>query len=183
VWVRPSPQSSSVGDFCSSAGAGFNGLWLAFIGWFLLTAAQASYAQVTIDETLRGVRVGDVMSEDCATVDAAVNLQSVVDDLLLRTGRRCIVVKHDGRVLGLVTPNEVRGVDRDRWQQLTAGDVMRPIDKLRTVAPETPAIEAFTTMAREDLNQLPVVSDGHLEGIVSRGHILQLLQSRAELKV
>jgi Zn-dependent protease len=164
------------------AGAGFNGLWLAFIGWFLLTAAQASYAQVTIDETLRGVRVGDVMSEDCATVDAEVNLQSVVDDLLLRTGRRCIVVKHNGRVLGLVTPNEVRGVDRDRWQQLTAGDVMRPIDKLRTVAPETPAIEAFTTMAREDLNQLPVVSDGHLEGIVSRGHILQLLQSRAELK-
>jgi CBS domain-containing protein len=38
-------------------------------------------------------------------------------------------------------------------------------------------------MARDDLNQLPVVSDGRLEGIVSRGNILQLLQSRAELKV
>ena len=164
------------------AGAGFGGLWLAFIGWFLLTAAQASYAQVTIAETLRGVRVRDLMTDDCVTVDADVHLQSLVDDLLLRTGRRCIVVKGDSRVLGLVTPNEVRGVDRDRWQEVTAGDVMRPLDQLKTVGLDTPATEAFTTMAREDVNQLPVVSDGRLEGIVTRGHILQLLQSRAELR-
>ena len=164
------------------AGAGFGGLWLAFIGWFLLTAAQASYAQVTIAETLRGVRVRDVMTEDCVTVDAAANLQSLVDDLLLRTGRRCVVVKSHGRVLGLVTPNEVRGVSRDQWQDVTAGDVMRPLNQLKTVRPDTTATEAFTTMSREDINQLPVVSDGHLEGIVTRGHILQLLQSRAELR-
>ena len=164
------------------AGAGFDGLWLAFIGWFLLTAAQASYAQVTIAETLRGVRVRDLMRDDCVTVGADVNLQSLVHDLLLRTGRRCIVVKRDSRVLGLVTPNEVRGVGRDRWQQVTAGDVMRPLDQLKTVGLDTPATEAFTTMAREDVNQLPVVTDGRLEGIVTRGHILQLLQSRAELR-
>jgi Zn-dependent protease/predicted transcriptional regulator len=164
------------------AGAGFSGLWLAFIGWFLLTAAQASYAQVTIGEALRGVRVSEVMTDDCITVDAAVNLQSLVDDLLLRTGRRCIVVKRDGRVLGLVTANEVRGVARDRWQEVTAEAVMRPLDQLKTVGRDTPVTEAFTMMAREDLNQLPVVSGGRLEGIVSRGQILQLLQSRAELR-
>ena len=163
------------------AGAGFGGLWMAFIGWFLISAAQASYAQVTIAESLRGIRVRDVMAEDCVTVDAGVHLQSLVDDLL-RTGRRCMVVKRDGRILGLVTPNEVRAVARGRWQEVTAGDVMRPLDQLKTVGPDTPATEAFTTMAREDLNQLPVVSDGSLEGIVTRGHILQLLQSRAELK-
>jgi Zn-dependent protease len=163
------------------AGAGFSGLWLAFIGWFLLTAAQASYTQVTIGEALRGVRVSEVMADDCITVDAAVNLQSLVD-LLLRTGRRCIVVKRDGRVLGLVTANEVRGIARDRWQDVTAEAVMRPLDQLKTVGPDTPVTEAFTLMAREDLNQLPVVSGGRLEGIVSRGQILQLLQSRAELR-
>jgi Zn-dependent protease/CBS domain-containing protein len=162
--------------------AGFGGLWLAFIGWFLLTAAQASYAQVTIAETLRGVRVRDVMTDDCVTVNADLDLQSLVDNLLLRTGRRCIVVKRADRVLGLVTSNEVRGVARDRWHEVTAGDVMRPLDQLKTVGLDTPVTEAVTTMAREDVNQLPVVTDGRLEGIVTRGHILQLLQSRAELK-
>jgi CBS domain-containing protein len=59
---------------------------------------------------------------------------------------------------------------------------MRPLDQLKTVGLDTPVTEAVTTMAREDVNQLPVVTDGRLEGIVTRGHILQLLQSRAELK-
>jgi Zn-dependent protease len=162
--------------------AGFGGLWLAFIGSFLLTAAQASYAQVTIAETLRGVRVRDVMTDDCVTVDAELDLQSLVDDLLLRRGRRCIVVKRADRVLGLVTSNEVRGVARDHWHEVTAGDVMRPLDQLKTVGLDTPVTEAVTTMAREDVNQLPVVTDGRLEGIVTRAHIPQLLQSRAELK-
>jgi CBS domain-containing protein len=58
---------------------------------------------------------------------------------------------------------------------------MRPLDALRTVAPDTPAAEAFTTMARDDVNQLPVVADGRLEGVVTRTQILQLLQSRSEL--
>jgi len=37
-------------------------------------------------------------------------------------------------------------------------------------------------MTREDVNQLPVMSNGRVEGIVSREHVLQLLQSRTELK-
>jgi Zn-dependent protease/predicted transcriptional regulator len=164
-------------------GAGIGGLWLAFIGWFLLTAAQASYAQVALSETLRDVSVADVMAHDCVTVDSATTVQSLVDDLLLRTGRRCIVVKRDGRVLGLVTPHEVKAVERERWSEATAADIMRPLETRRTVTPQTPAGEALATMVRDDLNQLPVVSDGRLEGIVSRGNILQILQSRVELKV
>lgn len=164
-------------------GAGIGGLWLAFIGWFLLTAAQASYAQVALSETLRDVSVADVMAHDCVTVDSSTSVQTLVDDLLLRTGRRCIVVKRDGRVLGLVTPHEVKAVERERWSHATAADIMRPLETLKTVTPQTPAGEALATMVRDDLNQLPVVSDGRLEGIVSRGNILQILQSRVELKV
>jgi Zn-dependent protease len=52
------------------SGAGFGGLWIAFIGWFLLDAARASGAQVEITERLTGLRVGDVMTQQFATVDA-----------------------------------------------------------------------------------------------------------------
>lgn len=164
------------------AGAGFGGLWLAFIGWFLMLAAQASYAEATLGDILRDVRVADVMTNDCARVDPQTTVQRVVDDFLLRTGRRCILVERDGRVSGLVTTHEIRGLDRARWADTPVADVMRPLDRLRTVQPGTPVAEALKTMAREDLNQLPVVADGRLQGIVTRGHVLQLLQSRAELR-
>lgn len=159
----------------------FAGLWLAFIGWFLMMAAQASYAEVTMGEALRDVRVADVMANDCATVEPHLDVQRLVDDVLLRTGRRCVVVKSDGRVLGMVTPHEVRAIDRARWSDATVREVMRPVETLRTVEPRTSVTEALKTMTSEDINQLPVMSNGRLEGIVTRGHILQLVQSRAEL--
>jgi CBS domain-containing protein len=163
-------------------GAGFSGLWLAFIGWFLMMAAQASYAEVSMTEALREVRVADVMGNDCATVDARTSIQRLVDDVLLRTGRRCVIVTGDGRVLGMVTPQEVRTVDRTRWHHVTAAEVMRPLERITTVEPGADVSEALNVMARENINQLPVVADGRLEGILTRGDILQLLQSRAALK-
>jgi hypothetical protein len=36
-------------------------------------------------------------------------------------------------------------------------------------------------MSRSDLNQLPVVSQGHLEGVLSRTQVMNFLQTRMEL--
>ncbi|MEQ1728460.1 MAG: site-2 protease family protein [Vicinamibacterales bacterium] len=162
-------------------GAGFGGLWIAFIGWFLLQAAQASYAQVTVVADLRGVYVRDIMSSDCETVDADMRVQTLVDEYLLRSGQRCFVVGGPGRILGLITPHEIKGVARDRWASTPISEVMRPIRQLRTIQPSMPAIDALRLMGQEDVNQLPVMSEGKFEGMVGRSHILQLLQTRAEL--
>jgi len=59
---------------------------------------------------------------------------------------------------------------------------MRPLGQMRTVAPETPAIQALELMAREDINQLPVISDGHLQGLITRGHVMRFLKTQAELQ-
>jgi Zn-dependent protease/predicted transcriptional regulator len=165
------------------SGAGFGGLWLAFIGWFLLDAARASYAEVAFTASLRGVRAGDVMARDCDTIDASTALDAFVD-LLLRTGRRCFMVTRDGgEVVGLITPQEVRTVDRNRWPEVRVADAMRPLNGLKTVSPTTPVTEALKIMSREDVNQLPVVADGHLEGVITRSHVLRLIQTRAELNL
>lgn len=164
-------------------GAGFGGLWLVFIGWFLLTAAQASYAQVELQEGLRGVRVGDLMVRDCALVDGNTNLQTFVEDYLLRTGQRCFLIARQGEIAGLITPHEIKGIERARWPFTLVSDVMRPLDQLRTVPLDMPVMEALTIIGREDLNQLPVVSNGRLEGMISRDQILRYLLTRAELKL
>lgn len=162
-------------------GAGFNGLWMAFIGWFLLSASRESYAQMVISEGLRGLRVGDVMSRDLPVVDANSNLQTFAEEQLTRTGRRFFVVTLNGQPEGIITPNEISTVPRNRWPYTTVGDVMRPLDATRTVNPNTPVTEALEVMARQDLNQLPVMNEKGLAGLISRSHIIQLIQTRAEL--
>ena len=68
------------GIFRFFRGAGFNGIWMAFIGWFLLNAAKAAYAQQDITERLRGVTVGDLMNRDCTVVDGNDNLETFVSE-------------------------------------------------------------------------------------------------------
>jgi Zn-dependent protease len=96
-------------------GAGLGGLWIAFIGWFLLQAAGATLIQVQTGTLLRGLRVKDVMSTDSYTVDPELSVQEFVNEHLLRTGRRCFLVVQDGHLLGLITPNEVRTVEPRAW--------------------------------------------------------------------
>lgn len=171
------------GIFRFFSGGGFGGLWLAFIGWFLLEASRESYAQVEVAEGLRGVRVKDVMEPDCPTIDSRTNLQTFVDEHLLRSGRHCFVVVENGRVEGLITSHEVKGVERQKWPYTTIDDVMRPLADLKTVSPETQLSDALELMGRSDVHQVPVVSGGSLVGLLTRGHILQLLRTRSELHV
>lgn len=164
-------------------GEGLGGLWIAFIGWFLLQAAGASYLQAKVGRILRGLRVDDVMSTDCATVDRSTSVDDFVHQHLLRTGRRCFFVLDNDRLVGLITPNEVRALPVERWPLTTVREAMRPIDRIHSVSRDMPAMEALETMGREDVNQLPVMSDGQVKGVVTRAHLLQVLRSRAKLNL
>ena len=163
-------------------GAGFDGLWIAFIGWFLMDAAKSSYAQVEVAAAFRGMRVADVMSRDCAIVNRGMSLQEFVDTYLLKTGERCFAVEDRGRLVGLITLRDVGAVPRDRWESTTVREAMRPIEELHIVTPDTQVLDALKLMAGNDINQLPVVANGALQGIVSRSHLMQLLQARSDLQ-
>jgi Zn-dependent protease len=171
----------ALGIFRYFSGAGFGGLWIAFIGWFLLQAATASASSVALTAGLKGVRVSDVMTSDCVMLDGNMNVEQFVDQYLLRSGKRCFVVQQNGEVAGLVTSHEIKELERPRWPYTTLSDIMRPLDQLHTVAPTTPVMEALETMGRDDVNQLPVVSGNHLDGVITRANVVQFLHTRAEL--
>jgi Zn-dependent protease/CBS domain-containing protein len=192
VRSRATQIAAQVGEFVSYAfiimglirffgGAGLGGLWISFIGWFLLDASRASQAQITMTEALQGIQVGDVMSRDFATVDSRSNIRDFANEQLLRSGRRCFIVMENGRISGLITPQEVRNIPHAQWPYKTVDDAMRPLDQIRTITIDTPVIKALEIMGSDDINQLPVMLNGTLQGIITRSHILQLIQTRAEL--
>jgi len=162
-------------------GGGLGGLWFVLIGWFLLQAAGSSLMQLRVGSLLRGLRVRDVMSEDCPAVSGNLGLQEFVDEWVLKTGRRCFLVVDDHHVAGLITTHEVRSVDRSRWPFTPVREAMRPIDEVHSLPPDVAALKALEMMGREDVNQLPVMENGRLKGIVSRRHLLHVLHARSEL--
>jgi len=171
----------AIGIFEYFGGAGFGGLWIAFVGWFLLQAARESYVQVSLNETLKDVKVADVMTHDCPKVDGWMNIRDFVEQELLRTGNRCFVVEDHGEIAGMITPHEVKQADRAQWPFITVREIMRPLAELHSVKPDAAITGAIETMSRYDLNQLPVIADHHLEGVLSRGQLLNYLQTHLEL--
>lgn len=169
------------GIFQFFAGAGFGGLWTAIIGWFVLQAAGQSLLEVGLTHLLQGTTVADVMNTSCPTVDGNLSVQRFVEDRVLRTGEPCYVVVDNTGPAGLVTSQDVKSFGRARWPYLTLFDVMRPLNDVRAVQPATPLRAALEIMGRENLNQLPVVSDHHLDGVLTRAQLINYLHNRQEL--
>jgi CBS domain-containing protein len=130
----------------------------------------------------RGVRVGDVMSRDCMTVDGAAAVSRVAEQVL-RTGRRCFFVTDDHRVAGMLTPQDLRVVPQDRWDTTPAAAAMKPLERLQRIDVDEPITKALDAIVQEEVNQLPVVEAGQIRGIISREQILRLLAARAELRM
>ena len=169
------------GIFEFFGGLVISGIWLAFIGWFLLQAAGATYFRIQATGLLRDLRVGDLMSTAYHSVNPDTSLQYLVDETLFGTGARCFLVMDGHRFAGLITQADIRAIDRSRWPWTLVHDVMRPAASVHSVTPDTTAMAALETMARENVNQLPVVSNGGVQGVISRSHLLRVLQAQAEL--
>jgi Zn-dependent protease/CBS domain-containing protein len=169
-----------VGAWQALHGNWVGGLWLAFIGWFLLSAAQESYASMAARSTLSGVRAEDIMTRDVPTVTRDMSIDEYVHEVL-RTGSRCHVVTGAGTPVGLVTLAAARSVPRDEWKNTSIQAVMLPVDKIHSAAPEEPAMSILQRMQSQDINQMPVISENHIVGMISRDSILRLLQTRLQV--
>jgi Zn-dependent protease/predicted transcriptional regulator len=169
------------GLFRFFVGENFGGLWLAFIGWFLLDASRSSYVQVGLVAGLRDRRVADLMERDCATVEGYISLRDFVDEYLLHSASRCFLVSQDHQAVGIITPGEIKKVPRDAWDQTSVQAVMTPLNQLTAVPPDMPALKALELMSKSNLYQLAVVSEGKLQGMFSRDQILRFLQLHSGL--
>ena len=152
-----------------------DGLWIAFIGWFLENAVVGQVQQQKIRNLLSGHTVDQVMTRSCIQAPVNVTLRELVDDYILAGGHRCLVLVREVEPVGLLTLHDVRKVPRERWVSTTAGDVMTPMDQVQRTSPQTGLDQAFEQMGVDGVNQMPVVENGQIEGMLSREDILNYL--------
>lgn len=156
------------------------GLWTAFIGWFLNSAAESTRQQQALTEHLRGIPVAQLMNPDPPVVSGDVSVQAFVFEHVLRRGQRAVLVVDDGRLVGIVTISDAKELPHEQWATTSVSTIMTPVP-LKTLAPEADLNAGLKLLAEGELNQVPVVQDGRLLGLLSRADILRFLQLRDEL--
>jgi Zn-dependent protease/CBS domain-containing protein len=157
------------------------GIWIGLIGWFLESAASSQAHQVEFQGLLSGHKVSEAMSSHCGLVPEDLTIQQLVDRHILEGGQRCFLVTHGEAPVGLMTLHRIREVSRPDWSHTTASQVMLPLDKLKHITADTDLWAALQMMNRDGVNQLPVMSDSHMAGMLSREDVITFLGTLQEL--
>ncbi|MFG2059188.1 site-2 protease family protein [Micromonospora sp. NPDC048930] len=158
------------------AGAGIGGLWLALIGWFLIGAAGMEERQAKMGSALRGVRVADVMTPQPQTASGDMTVADFVDHYLFAYRHSALPLTEEGRPVGLVTLDRVRGIPADRRASTTLGEVACRADDLVLASPDEPLNELLPRLSQCADGRALVVTDQRLVGIVSPSDISRAVQ-------
>ena len=158
-----------------------DGLWIAFIGWFLDNAANTQLQQTMFKGLLAGHTVSQAMSRQCSTVPADLTLQELVDEQILGRAQRCLIVSDGENPVGLITPHRVKEVPRHEWATTSASQVMLPLGKFKRISPSAELWSALQEMDSDGVNQLPVMTDGQVIGMLSRQDVITFLRTVQEL--
>ena len=157
-----------------------NGVWLAFIGWFLSEAAVQSYRQTAIQDLLDDVPVALLMRSDTPVVPPDLPVSALVYDFIMKTGEKAFPVVAGDLIVGMVSLEDVRKVPRDAWDTTTVSRIMTREEQLGVVAPQENASVALNRLERLNVGQVPVVQDGRLVGLLRRRDIMRWLQTQSE---
>ncbi|MFW6129079.1 MAG: site-2 protease family protein [Candidatus Aminicenantaceae bacterium] len=160
-----------------------SGLWLIFIGWFLYSAAVRGYNQVNMSTMLQGVRAKDLMTEDYGEVPSNLEVGRLINDYILKKKGKVFVVSDDGILKGIVCFDDIKSFPKKKWAGTRVVDIMTSKKDLYSVSPETDGNKVLTVLTSKGLNQIPVVKDGEIKGIVCRSDILKYVKMRSDLKV
>jgi Zn-dependent protease/CBS domain-containing protein len=164
-------------------GNAFNGIWIAVIGWFLQGAGAGQLRQVRSEERLRGLTVHDVMRPDTTAVGPNATVEALIEEYLVPGNRRAVPVVDGERLVGMITLGDIQGVPPQARAVTRVVDVMGGRAGVISVGPATPLAEALEAMLAGDFEQLPVLADGRLVGVLSRADIVRQIQLRETLHV
>lgn len=148
-------------------GGAIGGLWLVFIGWFLLAAAQAERTDAETHQALSGIKVDDVMVAEPTSVDADVRLDAFMRQYFFPHRYVAYPAVEGDRVVGLISFRTVLELPEDEWPTRRVRDAMVPLEQLPEIGPEQPLETAVKLLARSPSNRGLVLTDGRLAGLLS----------------
>ena len=159
-------------------GDGLGGIWLALIGWFVVSAATAEEQQARLGSQMAGVTVGDAMTAGPTILDSNLTVNDFVAQVALTQRFSTYpLVDHLGRLTGLVTLNRVRDVPPGLRATTHLREIACAPSEVPTARPEEPLVELLERMhGCSDGRAVVVDADGRVVGLVSPSDVARALQ-------
>ncbi|MBN2072741.1 MAG: site-2 protease family protein [Actinobacteria bacterium] len=173
----------AAGIFFFFTGNFLNGVWLAFIGWFLQSSAQMGYRQLVFETAIKGVKVKDIINEELVIIDKDITIKDLIDHYFMkyRFGRFPVVEDMKGQeFIGVISLNDVKSLDREQWGTTTAGDIVKSYSEKEIVPANMEVSDAIKKMGKNNLGHLIIMSGRRITGMITKSDVMRFIQLQSE---
>ena len=151
--------------------AALSGLWLIMIAWFLYAGAASAQATSSVMEALRRLTVASIMDRNIGRVDASLSMQAFAEAQLLERrlepAPQGFGVYRDNQLVGLMSLRQLGRIPASAWPHTRVERAMQPIELAPALEPGAPALGALHLIVDEGCDQVAVMADGRLLGLVT----------------
>ncbi len=158
-----------------------SGAILFIIGLFLIQAAKSSYQQVLVRSALSGIKIRELMTHPVTFINSWLTIDELVNDYFIRYPYSSFPVMDDGVLKGIVLAHDAKQIPRMEWINRRVTDILRPIDEKYIVSEELDAVDALTKMLHQDIQELFVIKNQEVIGIVTLRNVMSLFKMKTDL--
>jgi len=170
-----------LGLYWAISGNIFNGMWFLFIGWFIKQLSESSYQNMLMSDMFTKIHVKEFMTEDVVKINRSISVEKVVTEFFYKYKYTCFPVVQDEEVKGIIAIDNVKDIERERWSQTPAGEVMTLLEDKFVIGPKCTVKTAMDKIFSNELGRVLVIEDGVLLGIISRTDILNYIRVYGKL--
>jgi Zn-dependent protease/CBS domain-containing protein len=171
-----------LGVFAFLNGNVIGGMWWFLIGLFLRAAAGMSTQQIMIRQAMRGEPVRNFMNPYPITVSPDLKLSQLVNNYVYRHHHKVYPVVDHGRLVGVVSTDQVKQVPNTKWDRHAVAEVMQPPTPSNTIDADADALDAWNRMNRSGNQRLLIVDHDRLVGFVGVRDMMSFMASKFDLE-
>jgi len=156
-----------------------DGIWIAFLGWFLLSAGSSEEAGTTMKAALRAVPVSAAMTSPVITIPDWVTVEQFLESIAPAHHFTTYPV-HDpsGKLTGVVRLGDLVKVAGGAQAEKRLNALARPIAEVPTARPDEDLGSLIERVGLGLEKRVLVFDDGRLVGILSPIDVARLLTMR-----
>jgi CBS domain-containing protein len=122
------------------------------------------------------------MEKDIESVRPDTSIADLVQTIFIQKRKKAVPVADGENLVGVITISDIKGLPQEKWSVTPVVQIMHR-DPIHAAKPEDDLNTAMKLMAQYDLNQIPVLSQGKLVGMLTRADVINYLQLSQELNI
>ncbi|MCC7164500.1 MAG: site-2 protease family protein [Anaerolineae bacterium] len=158
----------------------YSGGWLILMAWFLWRAAGEAYHSMLARDLLKQITVGQIMRAPLQRVSESLSLRDLAESFASWLRPPALAIDINGSAVGLIGIDQVTMIERTKWETMRVRQAMLPLPVALTVSPNDAALRALSLLTESERQDVPVVQEGQVVGVIGRRELAQYLQSRGE---